>query len=399
MSDINFTRLDNYTESVGIRNNDRIDEVFSLSQVELRHIQEEEEEFLEHSKENVLFDHFNSQKDGLFEFTGFDSKDLHVLYSYIEKAVNTSKRGRKTKFTPLDQFILFLHFLKSYPRLESMKPILHIEASTYQRIILKFLNEASPVLEDRLITKIAKECQIITKEDFPNAGYVVDATVQKINEPDLSWEISRQYFSGKHYIYCLKSQVIVTLQGLVVHIVSGIKGADHDKSIFNESIDDFLENTSRLEGENQIIADKGYVDSDTDVLITPVKGAYYTLSRDALLHNDKVSKIRIIIENFFGRLKCRYRIMSEQYRGSHGCYPAIFKTCCALVNFELISGSPLRDDDQEYFAKHQALLWKEASDEWEKRRTKSRKQKEKRKSRMEKESLLSQKKSSDDYDD
>lgn len=75
----------------------------------------------------------------------------------------------------------------------------------------------------------------------------------------------------------------MTLQELSVSIVSGIKGANHNKSIFNESIDDFLESTSTLESKNQIMAYKRYVDSDADGLITQIKRAYYILSRDALL--------------------------------------------------------------------------------------------------------------------
>lgn len=75
----------------------------------------------------------------------------------------------------------------------------------------------------------------------------------------------------------------MTLQELSVSIVSGIKGANHIKSIFNESIYDFLENTSRLESKYQIITNKRYVDSDADALITQIKRAYYILPICALL--------------------------------------------------------------------------------------------------------------------
>ena len=83
------------------------------------------------------------------------------------------------------------------------------------------------------------ECEIVADYDFPTCGYIVDAIVQHINHPGLEWEEARKYFSGKHSIYCLKSQVIVTLHCLAVHIIKAVKGSVHDKTVFKESIDDF----------------------------------------------------------------------------------------------------------------------------------------------------------------
>lgn len=92
---------------------------------------------------------------------------------------------------------------------------------------------------------------------FPTCGYIIDATVQQINQPGLEWEEASKYFSRKHSIYCLKSKVIVTLNGLAVHIVTAVKGLIHDKTIFGESIDDFNQSVVAYHQYDpyQIIAD------------------------------------------------------------------------------------------------------------------------------------------------
>lgn len=70
--------------------------------------------------------------------------EFKVLNSLISKELNKPHRGRKQKYTPVDRFVLFLHYLRAYPRLELLKPIFQIEASTFENIIYKTLDIAGP---------------------------------------------------------------------------------------------------------------------------------------------------------------------------------------------------------------------------------------------------------------
>ena len=149
-----------------------------------------------------------------------------------------------------------------------------------ENLILRNLQTAGPKLINELITNQAKECEIIADDEFPSCGYIVDATVQQINQLSLEWEEASKFFSGKHSLYCLKSQVIFTLKGLAVHIATNYKGAVHDKAILDETIDDFNENvvSHHIGDPDKIIADKGYQDGQFEQIVTPIKGSYYTLS-------------------------------------------------------------------------------------------------------------------------
>lgn len=355
-----MTRFNQYSISMNLRREERLNDVSNMSLYEVRLLEEEEEEQIEEMNKNPLFDELQKNEDRLRQFIGFQVDEFIQLYSAIEDCLTRPVRGRKPKFTNLDQFLLFLHFLREYPTSETMKAVLSIEPSTFDGIVYRVLDAVGPKLIEEFITKPAQNTPLIVDEEFPACPYVVDATVQQINQPSLDWNISSKYFSGKHNLYCLKSQVIVMINGLAMHIVSGIEGSVHDKKIFDENLEDFKQKVVKFHENDpfNIIGDKGYQDSKMNFLTTPYKGKPPQLSSQQLLFNENLGKVRIIVENFFGRLKSRYNITGSKYRGSHERYALIFKVCCALVNFEILNGHPLRSEDRTFFIKHRATIRK-----------------------------------------
>lgn len=383
---MNFKNLCSYANSQRSRRDSQIDSIKEMSHVELRHIEEEEEDQIEASSKNEIYDYLSNDEEEFFSFTGFTIDEFGELFSLVENVLERPLRGRKPKYTVKDQFIILLHYLRYYPRLEGLKTIFNLGPSKMESLLIRNLQTVGPKLISEFITNQAENCDIVADDDFPTCGYIVDATVQQINQPSLEWEESSKYFSGKHSMYCLKSQVIVTLKGLAVHVATSYKGSVHDKVIFDETIDDFKESVvSFHDGEpEQIMADKGYQDSQSQYIVSPIKGSFYTLSPQDLSYNEKLSKIRIIVENFFGRLKCRYKIIGTKYRGSHAYYELFFKTCCALVNFEIIYGHPLRDEDHDFFLKHRATIRKKIEDEKFRRKQKMKILQKKRMKRFQK---------------
>ena len=74
------------------------------------------------------------------------------------------------------------------------------------------------------------------------------------------------------------------------------------------------------------------------------------LSPDQNEENALISRSRIIVENFFGRLKNKFSIMSDKYRSSRDKYETFFKICSALVNFDIMEcGNLLHEDDGDYY--------------------------------------------------
>lgn len=383
---MNFRNLSSYSNSQRSRRDSQISSINDITYAELSHIESEEEEQIEAASKNEIYDYFSNDEEEFYNFTGFTIDEFGELFNLVEVVLSRPLRGRKPKYSIKDQFLILLHYLRYYPRLEGLKTIFHLEPSTMENLLIRNLQAICPKLVNEFITTQAQEYEIVADDDFPSCGYIVDATVQQINQPSLEWEESSKYFSGKHSMYCLKSQVIVTLKGLAVHVATGYKGSIHDKAIFDETIDDFYNSVICFhEGEpDQIMADKGYQDGHSQYIISPIKGSYYTLSPEDLQYNEKLSKIRIIVENFFGRLKCRYKIIGSKFRGAHTHYELIFKTCCALVNFEILSGHPLREEDHSFFMRHRANIRKMIEDEKNQRKLRIKSQKKKRMKRFQK---------------
>lgn len=59
----------------------------------------------------------------------------------------------------------------------------------------------------------------------------------------------------------------------------------------------------------------------------PVKGNFYPLNPEQLAHHEKPGKIRILIENYFGRLESKFNVMNDKIRSSHVNYKNFFITC------------------------------------------------------------------------
>ena len=378
---IKADRMSKYAEASQARHEDRIQRILDITDQEVMEkygIKEETEE-----AEDVLYAYYNGHLDEFYIITGFNMDEFNNMFTHVEEKFTAPGRGRKPKASPRDILIILLHYLKRYPRIEELSVVFSMKPSTLQTIIAKYIPIMSEVMKKDFIEKAAEEKPAYDQR-FPNCPYVVDATVQKICKPSLTFEFAKKYFSGKHYIYCLKSQVVVTIKGLAVSVISGIEGSVHDKRLFDNSIPE-LNKLFNLHPDipHMIIGDKGYQEPDSQLLVTPYKGNAVDLTKEQLGFNQKLGEVRIIIENFFGRLKSRYEIMGSTYRGCHENYADIFTLCCALVNFEQIEcDHPLRDSDQTFYVKLGASLNQEKQQRDEKARERRKKQAKARRKRF-----------------
>jgi hypothetical protein len=62
------------------------------------------------------------------------------------------------------------------------------------------------------------------------------------------------------------------------------------------------------------------------------------LSQAQLAANKTLASARIIIEDYFGRLSNRFLVMVCSCAFEEHFYPAIFKICCALANYDILVG-------------------------------------------------------------
>ena len=264
---------------------------------------------------DVLYPELASSEEKFYNFTGFTTSEFEHLLATTCQNLIFQGRGRKARVSEKDTLIILLHYLRRYPKMEEFSTVLGIHVSSMERLIDRSINALWEYMYRKLVSLPSIDTELPTDPNFPEASLIVDATVQQINIPGLTFEERKPWFSGKHLIYCLKSQVTVNMKGIAVHVISGIKGAVHDLEVFRTTlpeIEAILKTHPKM--PQKVLADKGYV-SDIPCLITPHKGA--NLTRTQKVFNDRISKHRIVVENFYGRLKSRYAIIGGMYLGTH----------------------------------------------------------------------------------
>ncbi|KAF0723607.1 hypothetical protein AaE_009854 [Aphanomyces astaci] len=215
-------------------------------------------------------------------------------------------------------------------------------------------------------------------KNFPAAMYAVDVTMELLETSGhrspasllrctlLTSPFSRPthlYFSKKHGHYGFKVEVSVLPSGHAINVTTAAPGSIADIAICESNIDfhvEKLEKTSHDESMLDadplvteyptawaLLADKGYQGLHRRVCaITPAKKpAGGMLSHAELVQNDKIASDRVIVENFFGRLKTLWSIASDKYAWKRENYDMFFQACVALTNVH-IKFLPLREDDE-----------------------------------------------------
>jgi hypothetical protein len=165
-------------------------------------------------------------------------------------------------------------------------------------MLYKHLHKLSFAVHNPLVTKYMTDLREqplrVTASDYRSYGLVVHATVQKRGRPAASFEEAQRYFSGKHWIYCLKSQVVTNRQGLALHVVAGVPGSVHDLALFGSTVTELDELVASKPNElTKSLADKGYI-GFTDSQILQFMTSYKrprngVLSQAQLAANKKLS--------------------------------------------------------------------------------------------------------------
>jgi hypothetical protein len=194
--------------------------------------------------------------------------------------------------------------------------------------------------------------------NHPEVVAAVDCTSVHIWQP----RGDTSYWDAKNKIPALKILLAVSPDGLAVFVYIHelhTRGAQHDKTIFLRS--GLLDLVKLPGGEHAPMSfDRAWTGVQTlngypeaVVLLRATRGHPLTEAQRAF--NDSVECERVVVENYFGRLKGVWKILRETYRGGIALLPAIARTCVALTNL-LLHDAPLRpsslrelpdDSDQE----------------------------------------------------
>ncbi|RHZ31905.1 hypothetical protein DYB37_012428 [Aphanomyces astaci] len=179
--------------------------------------------------------------------------------------------------------------------------IFNQKTTTFEKRVMSFLIVPHPYLMRTFVTAVEKKwpMQALREsgqqfKNFPAARYNTDVTFQQMNV-----------------------EVSVVPNGFAIDCTKFYKGSVSDKIIFDEKIDSHLDSLAKRTGETTlddsepgmeqlaVLADKGYQGIYHNFrAVLPLKkpvGGILTFAEQA--KNDRITSDRIIVKNYFGRLK------------------------------------------------------------------------------------------------
>lgn len=313
---------------------------------------------------------------GLVTTTNFTATELDELWGHVSTPALSRwnvGRGRKVSHKAKDVMMMALSVLKRGEPWDVLALSFGSSSSVFEKMISNYVDAITDYIYNTFVSQVAKtmSMQRLSADNrifrhFPVARYATDVRFQETNRPSGNHSESKPFFSGKHGLYGIKTEVSVLPIGLAVDMSVPCKGSVSDKIIMQERVSVHVKLTKKMTDEmvindNEvlkeqypnswcILADKGYQGMAELVrCITPQKkpkGRALSLAEQG--RNRDIAADRIIVENYFGRLCSLWGLMHKRFCWNFDKYYDWHRLAVALTNFHIMK-HPLRDEDGEFW--------------------------------------------------
>ena len=150
------------------------------------------------------------------------------------------------------------------------------------------------------------------------------------------------YRNRKDY-YSILLQGICNERGKFIDVFVGLPGCVHDARMLRMS--DFFEHWNERMQHHTLLGDSAYISRVYEPFIrTPLRdnGRLTVTEQD---RNSALSSGRVIIENAFGRLKCKFRRLRDLQNSRLDVCVKLILAACTLYNFCIVSDSDAQCED------------------------------------------------------
>ena len=269
-------------------------------------------------------------EDAMFQRLGIDRMLFDEALALV-RDVAAPHRGRRARIrTNRERLLCLMVFLSK--GIDTLEVLLTTVISTRSHIVETVKNIAQLFYNNLVDGAVGYNCEV--DEVVPEASLVVDCTVCEIHRPKRPFDAAKVFFSGKHYIYALKKEVMVNIRSGTAAVISkAYPGSVHDIIILREHAGA----VNRLLGRRSLLADLGYRGAERDVPTTIVCGQ----------GQRRLSAKRVIVECYFGRLKLLWSVFTTTWKMSEDSFDVFFDIACALTNLDIYH-RPLRANDQAF---------------------------------------------------
>ena len=233
------------------------------------------------------------------EFYNSDSDD--------EENVQASKKGRRRKLKPLDEFFIVLCRLRRGFSEKHLAHLYGVAQSTVSRIFVPWINYMYLKFGQICIWPSKEVVQATMpadfKEKFPTTRVIIDCTEVRCEMPRSLLLNSELFSSYKNHV-TLKGLVGIASGGAITFISQLYTGSISDREIVIRS--GFL--SQKFENGDTVMADKGFQIADILPLgvklnIPPFLGANTQMSTEDVVRTQQIAGLRIHVERAINKIK------------------------------------------------------------------------------------------------
>lgn len=279
----------------------------------------------------------------IFQFTGFTNVEFNEIYNTVADCMKQTGRGKRFKLDYVDMLLITLSWLQSGLRHREMCHIFSITQPMLQRVI----HHTIVAITDPLVAKFVPKSPSAYRSNkrfahFPHCIGAVDVALIETVRPKQNQKL---YYSVKHQSHGIKLQACVAPDGVCIDFQIGWPGSIHDKKCFDESrlLNRLTWQCMEEDGSMTVkhygcLFDRGYTgvqnENYREAVVTKRKPRGGELSDADLERNRKIESDRVIVENYFMRLRQRFGIMQKKFRGDRAnLLHRIVAIGVALTNF------------------------------------------------------------------
>ena len=234
-------------------------------------------------------------------------EDFYNSDSDDEENVQASKKGRRRKLKPLDEFFIVLCRLRRGFSEKHLAHLYGVAQSTVSRIFVPWINYMYLKFGQICIWPSKEVVQATMpadfKEKFPTTRVIIDCTEVRCEMPSSLLLNSELFSSYKNHV-TLKGLVGIAPSGAITFISQLYTGSISHREIVIRS--GFL--SQKFENGDTVMADKGFQIADILPLgvklnIPPFLGANTQMSAEDVVRTQQIAGLRIHIERAINKIK------------------------------------------------------------------------------------------------
>ncbi|KAK0142954.1 putative nuclease HARBI1 [Merluccius polli] len=257
----------------------------------------------------------------------------HAQFDYITEVLRQQglDREQEDNEIPLKQKVsLFLWYLANQNSFRELSDKFDVAQSSAHRCVVEVLQTLCTMVPTFInwfteCEKLSVSAAFRAMCGIENIIGAIDGCHIKLQRPPIR---GGDYLNRKGY-YSIVLQGIVDSRGKFRDIFVGAPGRVHDSRILRKST--FFERSAEKMGGYMLLGDSAYISREYAFITTPKRDNGALTIHDQR-QNTQISRGRVVVEQAFGRLKCKWRRLRDLQNTRLDVVVMLIMSACMLHN-------------------------------------------------------------------